>query len=63
MLLCGDDDLAKAEVARLAELVVDGRAVDAGPLYVSRWLETLTVVLLNINRRYKARTGIRITEL
>jgi NADPH-dependent F420 reductase len=63
VLLCGDDDLAKAEVARLAELVVDGRAVDAGPLYVSRWLETLTVVLLNINRRYKAHTGIRITEL
>lgn len=63
VILCGDDDLAKAEVARLAELVVDGRAVDAGPLYVSRWLETLTVVLLNVNRRYKAHTGIRITEL
>jgi NADPH-dependent F420 reductase len=63
VLLCGDDDLAKAEVARLAEVVVDGRAVDAGALYVSRWLETLTVVLLNVNRRYKAHTGIRITEL
>lgn len=63
VLLCGDDDLAKAEVARLAELVVDGRAVDAGQLYVSRWLETLTAVLLNVNRRYKAHTGIRITEL
>jgi NADPH-dependent F420 reductase len=63
VLLCGDDDLAKAEVSRLAELVVDGRAVDAGPLYVSRWLETLTAVLLNVNRRYKAHTGIRITEL
>ena len=63
VLLCGDDDLAKAEVSRLAELVVDGRAVDAGPLYVSRWLETLTVVLLHVNRRYKANAGIRITEL
>lgn len=63
VLLCGDDDLAKAEVARIAELIVDGRAVDAGPLYVSRWLETLTAVLLNVNRRYKAHTGIRITEL
>lgn len=63
VLLCGDDDLAKVEVSRLAELVVDGRAVDAGPLYVSRWLETLTVVLLHVNRRYKAHTGIRITEL
>ena len=63
VLLCGDDDLAKAEVSRLAELIVDGRAVDSGPLYVSRWLETLTVALLNINRRYKAHTGIRITGL
>ncbi len=63
VLLCGDDDLAKAEVARLAEQVVDGRCVDAGPLYVSRWLETLTVVLLHVNRRYKAHTGIAITDL
>jgi NADPH-dependent F420 reductase len=63
VLLCGDDDDAKAPVAQLAEQVVAGRAVDAGPLYVSRWLETLTVVLLNINRRYRTSAGIAITDL
>ncbi len=62
-LVCGDDEEAKAEVARLGSQVIEGRVVDAGPLYVSRWLETLTVVLLSINRRYKANTGIAITDL
>jgi NADPH-dependent F420 reductase len=63
VLICGDDDLAKAEVMKLAHEVVAGRPVDAGPLYVSRWLETITVVLLNVNKRYKAHTGIAITDL
>jgi NADPH-dependent F420 reductase len=63
VLLCGDDDEAKAEVARIGDQVVAGRVVDAGPLYVSRWLETLTAVLLNVNRRNKANAGIAITGL
>ena len=63
VLLAGDDDEAKAVVAALAERVVEGRAVDAGRLAVARWLETLTAVLLNVNRRYKTQSGIRITGL
>ena len=63
MLLAGDDDEAKAEVARLAELVVEGRAVDCGRLEVARWLEPLTAVILNVNRRYKANAGIVVTGL
>lgn len=63
VLFCGDDAEAKAVVEGLAAKVVVGRAVDAGPLVVSRWLETLTAVLLNVNRRYKAHTGIKITDL
>ena len=63
MLLCGDDEGAKEVVAGLASEVVSGRVVDAGPLAVSRWLETMTAVLLNVNRRYKAHTGIKITGL
>jgi NADPH-dependent F420 reductase len=62
-IVCGDDEAAKAEVAALGQELVAGRVVDAGPLYVSRWLETMTAVLLNINRRYKAQTGIAITDL
>jgi NADPH-dependent F420 reductase len=63
VLLAGDDDEAKAEVARLAELVVEGRAVDCGRLEVARWLEPLTAVILNVNRRYRANAGVVVTGL
>ena len=63
VLICGDDPDAKVAVEALGAQVVTGRVVDAGPLEVARWLETLTAVLLNINRRYKAHTGITITDL
>lgn len=63
VLVCGDNADAKAVVAELAERLVEGRAVDAGRLEVARWIEPLTAVLLNVNRRYKANSGIRITGL
>jgi 8-hydroxy-5-deazaflavin:NADPH oxidoreductase len=63
VLLAGDDAEAKAEVAVLADRLVEGRAVDCGRLEVARWLETLTAVLLNVNRRYKTNAGIRVTGL
>ena len=63
VILCGDDAEAKAIVAGLAQSLVEGRAVDAGPLRVARWLEPLTVVLLHVNRRYKVSSGVRITGL
>ena len=63
VLLCGDDAEAKAAVASLAERLVDGRAVDCGRLEVARWLEPLTAVLLNVNRRYRVSSGVRVTGL
>ena len=63
VLLAGDDAEAKEVVAGLAGRLVEGRAVDCGRLEVARWLETLTAVLLNVNRRYKANAGVRITGL
>jgi 8-hydroxy-5-deazaflavin:NADPH oxidoreductase len=63
VLMCGDDEDAKLVVAELAERLVTGRAVDCGRLEAARWLETLTVVLLNINKNYKSETGVRITGL
>jgi 8-hydroxy-5-deazaflavin:NADPH oxidoreductase len=63
VLLCGDDAEAKETVAALAERLVEGRAVDCGPLEVARWLEPLTAVLLNVNRKYKAQSGVRVTGL
>jgi NADPH-dependent F420 reductase len=60
-LVCGDDEHAKALALELAGRVVGGRALDAGPLASARALEGLTAVIVNLNRRYKAHSGVRIT--
>ena len=62
-LVCGDDARAKELALELAAKLVGGRALDAGPLASARALEGLTAVILNLNRRYKAHAGIRITGL
>jgi predicted dinucleotide-binding enzyme len=62
-LVCGDDARAKELALELAGKVVAGRALDAGPLATARALEGLTAVIVNLNRRYKARTGIRVTGI
>lgn len=63
VLLCGDDAEAKAVVGEIAERLVAGKAIDCGRLEAARWLETLTALLLNINRNYKSETGVRITGI
>jgi hypothetical protein len=60
-LVCGDDEAAKELVLALAARLVTGRALDAGPLASARALEGLTAVIVNLNRRYKAHAGIRVT--
>jgi NADPH-dependent F420 reductase len=62
-LVCGDDADAKALVLELAGKVVGGRALDAGPLASARALEGLTAVIVNLNRRYKAHVGVRVTGI
>jgi 8-hydroxy-5-deazaflavin:NADPH oxidoreductase len=60
-LVCGNDREAKELSLSLAARLVAGRALDAGPLHVARALEGLTAVIVNLNRRYRAHAGIRIT--
>jgi NADPH-dependent F420 reductase len=60
-LVCGDDEQAKELALALAGSLVAGRALDAGPLASARALEGLTAVIVNLNRRYKAHAGIRVT--
>jgi hypothetical protein len=60
-LICGDDPVAKELALELAGKLVAGRALDAGPLASARSLEGLTAVIVNLNRRYKAHAGIRIS--
>jgi len=62
-LVCGDDPEAKEASLALAAKLVTGRAVDAGPLASARALEGLTAVIVNVNRRYKAHAGFRVTGL
>jgi NADPH-dependent F420 reductase len=62
-LICGDDPEAKELTLQLVSKVVAGRALDVGPLASARALEGLTAVIVNVNRRYKAHAGVRITGL
>jgi hypothetical protein len=61
-LICGADTDAKTRALELAERL-GARAIDAGPLENSRALEGMTSVILNVNKRYKAHAGIRLTGL
>ena len=63
VLLAGDDAEAKETVAAIARRCVTGKAVDTGALESARWLEPLTAVLLNVNRRYRTNAGIAVTGL
>ena len=62
-LVCGDDPEAKAAVLELAAKITSGRAIDAGPLASARALEGMTAVIVNVNKRYKAHAGLRVTDL
>jgi hypothetical protein len=61
-LICGDNSDAKERALELAERL-GARAIDVGPLANSRALEGMTSVILNVNKRYKAHAGIRLTGI
>ncbi len=63
VLICGDDAAAKEVVVRLIE-DLGGRALDAGALCNSIALESMTPVLLYLNKRYGvAGAGLQITGM
>jgi 8-hydroxy-5-deazaflavin:NADPH oxidoreductase len=61
-LICGEDSDAKRLALELAQHL-GARGIDAGPLANSRALEGMTSVILNVNKRYKAHAGIKLTGL
>ena len=63
VLVCGADPHARAEVMQLAGRIADVRPVDAGSLINARFLEGITALLLNLNRRHHAVTSIQILGL
>ena len=62
-LVCGDDARAKELALELAARLVSGKAVDCGPLARARALEGMTAVIVNVNKRYKAHAGLRVSGI
>jgi hypothetical protein len=61
VLVCGDDAEAKAVVGSLIDDIPDLRWVDAGALSMARIVETMTALLISVNRKYKVKdSGLRI---
>jgi NADPH-dependent F420 reductase len=63
VVVCSDHRAAREVVIGLVERIPHYRAVDAGGLINARFLEAITALLLNINRRHKAVTSIQILGL
>ena len=63
VIVCADHQEAKETVMTLAEEIEGVRALDGGPLANSRYLEEFTVVLVSLNKTYKARTSLKIAGI
>ncbi|MGZ5292328.1 MAG: NADPH-dependent F420 reductase [Actinomycetota bacterium] len=62
VFVCGKDPAAKATVGGLIEQIPDLRWVDAGDLTMARIVETMTALLISVNRTYKLHdSGFRVT--
>lgn len=62
VFVCGKDPAAKAIVGGLIEGIPNLRWVDAGDLTMARIVETMTALLISVNRTYKLHdAGFRVT--
>ncbi len=63
VLVCGRDVEAKNVVIGLANEIAGVRGIDAGGPSQSRYVEMLTSLLINLNRKHKTQSSIRIVGL
>jgi len=64
VLVCSDDERAKAVASELVSRIPGARALNGGKLENARIVESLTALLIGLNMRYKVHsTGIRFTGL
>lgn len=63
VLVLGDDREATGLVRALADIIPGVRGVEGGRLRNAGQVEALTANLIAINKRYRTRAGIRITDL
>ena len=63
VVVCSNDEDARAQVMDLSGRIDGIRAVDGGGLANAAYVEGMTALILNLNRRYKARAAFRITGI
>ncbi len=63
VLVCGRDAGAKQVIIDLAGQIAGVRGIDAGGPSQSRYVEMMTALLINLNRKHKTQTSIRIVGL
>jgi 8-hydroxy-5-deazaflavin:NADPH oxidoreductase len=63
VLVTADDKEARRTIMELVERCKGLRAVDAGRLANTQYVEHITPLLANINRRYKAHTEVKVVGL
>ena len=63
VLVCGREAEAKAVVIGLANEIQGVRGIDAGGPSQSRYVEMMTSLLINLNRKHKTQSSIRIVGL
>jgi NADPH-dependent F420 reductase len=63
VLVSSDDTDARRLVVRLANGIAGVRALSAGRLASSRYVEECTALLITLNRIYKSHSGIRVTGI
>ena len=61
VVVCSDHADAKKLVMGLADKIPHLRGIDGGALANAKYVEQITPMLVNINRIYKAHSGIKIT--
>lgn len=61
--VCGDDEPSKRKVVDIIGRIANLNAIDCGPLRNARYIEAATVLLLELNRRHRAVTSLRILGL
>ncbi len=63
VLVCGRDAGAKQVIIELANQIEGVRGIDAGGLSNSRYVEMLTSLLINLNRKYRTQTSIKVVGI
>jgi hypothetical protein len=63
VVVCTDDDSVRTEVMALVGRMPNLRPIDGGSLANTRYVESAAALLLNLNKRHRARTSLRITGL